>query len=678
MISIQPAIKKYAIILIAIIGIIAYANSFNNSFQFDDGYHIVDGAKIKKMSNVLSASHWKNVGNRPLAFFTLAVDYKLANKDKAGKPSVTGFHITNLLFHILAGFMAFLLSLEIMSLAILKKNKTINDFKVFIALFTAFIFVAHPIQTQAVTYIIQRMAVMAGFFYMWAVLLYIRGRNIHLKLGVEKKWKPYAYYATAFFAGFLAFLSKQNAITFPVAFILAEIFFIRNEQQKLDRKFLIVLASAVGVIILAGLLINGLPREYDRISRSDYLLTQFRVLVKYWQLLFLPVNQHLDYFFTISSSLWGAKELLSLLFLLAVIGLGIWLFVKKWFIVSFAIFWFYLALSLESSIIPIRDVIFEHRLYLAVFGFGFAISYLAFYFLSAKNANYPIIALSILTLVYIGASLNRNSVWKNPYTLWSDSVEKDPKRERAWYWLATYYMTEKDSEDALKCYDTSIKCNPGFPLAYNGRGNLKKETGDLDGAIKDYDMAIKTDPKYVTAYYNRGITYASLNKLDLAIEDYDHSISLGNKTSAVYYNRGNAKRRNKTYVSAIEDYDLAIKIEPGYPLAYFNRGLTKAQMKNHEDAIKDMDTAIKMDPNNHLFYNGKGVSLIALGKYQDAINNFNTCLKINPDFGQAFYNRGYAKQVGLNDKDGACKDWEIASAKGYKAALVYIQQYCNQ
>ena len=150
---------------------------------------------------------------------------------------------------------------------------------------------------------------------------------------------------------------------------------------------------------------------------------------------------------------------------------------------------------------------------MAVFGFGFAISYLAFYFLRKKNAKYPVIALSLLTVIYIGASLNRNKVWKNPYTLWTDSVKKSPKRERAWYWLATYYIVEKDPENAMKCYDTSIKCNPGFPLAYNGRANLKKETGDMKGALKDYDMAIKLDPNYVTAYYNRGITYAALNKL---------------------------------------------------------------------------------------------------------------------------------------------------------------------
>ncbi len=677
MISNQPLIKKYAFILIAVIGILAYANSFQNTFQFDDGYHIIETNKIKSMDNVLKASHWKDISNRPLAFFTLAVDYKLADKDAAGTPGVTGFHITNLIFHILAGFMAFLLALEIMSLSVFKKNKIISDYGVLIAFFTAAIFIAHPIQTQAVTYIIQRMAVMAGFFYMGAVLLYLKGRKSQLDKKQLKAWKPYAFYAGAFIAGILGFLSKQNAITFPLAFILVEILFIRNDEQKIDRKFLTIFASAVGVIIAFGIAINGLPAEYDKISRSEYLFTQFRVIIKYWQLMFLPIGQHLDYYWRVSTTLWGWPELTSLAAILLTIGLAVWLFMKKWFIASFAIFWFYLTISLESSIIPIRDVIFEHRLYMAVFGFGFAISYIAFYFLSKRKAIYPVVALSLLTVIYIGASLNRNSVWKNPYTLWSDSVKKSPKRERAWYWLATYYMSEKDMENAMKCYDTSIKCNPGFPLAYNGRGNLKKESNDLKGAIVDYDKAIKLDPAYITAYYNRGITYAALNKLKNAIADYDKSVQLGNKTSAVYYNRGNAKRRDKQYKAALEDYNVAVRLDPRHSLSYFNRGLTKAAMKNHEDAIKDIDIAIKLDPKNHLFYNGKGVSLIALKNYTLALDNINACIKLNPNFGQAYYNRGYIKQVGLNDKPGACKDWEIASSKGYKGANYYLNQYCK-
>jgi tetratricopeptide (TPR) repeat protein len=673
--SLQPLLKKYAIILIAVIGIIAYANSFNNSFQFDDGYHIIDGTKIKNFDNVLTASHWKGIQNRPLSFFTLALNYELNDSDN--KLDVTGFHVANLLFHILAGFIAFLLTLEILSLRVFRKNKVIQEYSVLIALFSAFIFVAHPIQTQAVTYIIQRMSVLAGLFYMWSVLLYIRGRKVHLQNKAEKKWKPYALYAGAFAAGVLAFLSKQNAASFPLAFILAEVMFIRNQENKIDRRFLAVVSSVVGVIILAGIAMNGLPSEYDKISRSEYLLTQFRVMAKYWQLLFLPVNQHLDYYWPISSSLWGYRELLSLAFLLGTIALGVLAFRKNWLIPAFAIFWFYLTLSIESSIIPIRDVIFEHRLYLAVFGFGFAISYLFFDLLGRKKQNYPIIALSILTIIYIGASLNRNKVWENPYTLWSDSVKKSPKRERAWYWLATYYTGEKDMENALKCYDTSIACNPRFPLAYNGRGNLKKESGDMKAALEDYNKAIALDPKYVTAYYNRGVTHAALNKLEEAIKDYDRSVALGNRTSAVYYNRGNAKRRNKNYASAIEDYNTAIKIDPSNTLGFFNRGLTKASLKNHEDAVKDIDQAIKMDPRNHLFYNGKGVSLIALNKFNEAIENFSQSVKLNPDFGQAYYNRGYAKQVGLNDKDGACKDWEIASSKGYKGANFYLQQYCK-
>ena len=677
MILYQKVIKKYAIILIALVGAIAYYNSFDNTFQFDDGYHIVEGTRIKDFNNVLTASHWKAINDRPVSFFTLAVDYKLASKEPNGTPKVKVFHLFNFLYHVLAGFMAFLLTLEILSLALFRKNKVIQENKVLIALFTAFIFVAHPIQTQAVTYIIQRMAVLAGLFYMGSVLLYIRGRNAHLQNRADKKWIPFAFYAGAFITGILGFLSKQNAVTFPLAFILTEILFIRNAQQKIDRKFLRNLSAAVGAIIVLLLIITGLPAEFDKISRTEYLYTQFRVLVKYWQLLFLPVNQHLDYNFPVSVTLWGAKELLSLGFILLTIALGVWSYLKKWHVVSFTIFWFYLTLSVESSIIPIRDVIFEHRLYLAVYGFGFLISYLAFYFLQPKNAKYPVIALSLLTLVYCWASINRNKVWENPYTLWSDSVKKAPERERAWYWLATYYASEKDRENAMKCYNTSINCNPGFHMAYNGRGNLKKEAGDLEGALKDYDMAIKLDPEYIIAYYNRGIVYSALNKSEKAIADYDRSIELGNRSSSVFYNRGNAKRKHKEFASAIEDYNTAISYDPKSSLSYFNRGLTKASLKNHEDALKDIDQAIRLDPYNPLFYNGKGVSLIALNRFQEAISNFDITIRLNPDFGQAYSNRGYAKQTGLNDNLGACKDWQIAVAKGFAGADMYLVQYCK-
>ncbi|MCK9400161.1 MAG: tetratricopeptide repeat protein [Bacteroidales bacterium] len=671
MASIQPLIKKYAIILITIIGIIAYANSFNNAFQFDDGYHIVEGSKIKNFDNVLKFSHWKAINDRPLSFFTLAVNYKLNELD------VAGYHVVNLLFHILAGLIAFLLTFEILSLPVFRKNRTIQDYKVLIALFSSMIFVAHPIQTQAVTYITQRMTVMAGLFYMWSVLLYIRGRNAHLEPARAKAWKSYAYYAGAIAAGALGFLSKQNAATFPLAFILVEILFIRDQQEKIDRRFLTTISCVVGGIILLGIILNGLPSEYDKISRSEYLFTQFRVMVKYWQLLFLPINQHLDYYWTISISLWGYKDLLSLALLLGTIALGVFLFRKNWLIPAFAIFWFYLTLSIESTIIPIRDVIFEHRMYMAVFGIGFAFSYLAFYFLGRKKQIYPVIVLSILTLVYMGASFNRNKVWKNIYTLWSDSTTKDPKRERAWYWLASYYTLEKDPENALKCYNTSIECNPNFPLAYNGSGNVKKETGDLKGALKDYNKAIQLDPNYMTAYYNRGIANAAMNQLSDAIKDYDQSIQVGNRSSAVYYNRGNAKRRKGQYSSAIEDYNIALEIDPKYPLAYFNRGLTKAGMKDHEGAIADIDFAIRLDPKNHLFYNGKGVSLLSLGKYQEAVNNFDLSIQMNSDFGQAYYNRGYAKLNGLSDLKGACEDWTVAASKGYKSAEHYIQLYCK-
>jgi protein O-mannosyl-transferase len=669
----QIHIKKYAIVLIAVVGIISYINSFNNAFQFDDGYHILEGSKIKDIHNFTDLSHWKNIENRPLSFFTLAVDYSIAKKDSTGKPKVTGFHITNFIFHILASFISFLLCFEIMSLAIFDTNQTIKKYSVFIALFASFIFVAHPIQTQAVTYIVQRMAVMAGLFYMLSVLLYIKGRKIHIKK--IDNWKPYLLYSLSFIAGILGFLSKQNALTFPLACILAEIFFIRNVKEEIDKKFLAFFASFVTILFFFGLLYKGLPVEYP-ISRWEYLLTQFRVLVKYWQLIFVPINQHVDYYFTLSTTLWDLEELISLAFLIGTILFSVFLFKRQWYIVSFSIFWFYVTLSIESSIIPIRDFIVEHRLYIALLGYSFSLSYVIFYFLGRKRMRYPLVVLSVVTVIYVGLSINRNIVWSTPYTLWADSVTKSPKRERGWYWLALYYRDNKDIRNSLRCYNIAIECNPSFTLAYNGRGNVKVDIGDFQGALDDYNTAIRLDPKYAIAYYNRGIAYSNLNRLQEAIQDYNRSIALGNASADVYFNRANAKRQNKEE-SFLNDYDRAIEIDPLHSTSYFNRGMTRAKLGDYQKALEDITISIKIDPKNYLYYNGKGLVLNDLKQYTESVENFTLCIQLNPKFGSAYYHRGSVKQSGLKDTKGACKDWERALAQGHQGAGYYLENLCK-
>jgi tetratricopeptide (TPR) repeat protein len=663
--------KKYpqiiSFVLIALISIIAYNNTFEVPLQFDDGAHIVERDKIKKFENYTTAKHWASINNRPLAHFTLAVNYVISEMD------TTSYHIFNLIIHILAGLIAFLLTREILSLPMFSRRyKPLARDS--IALFTALIFVSHPIQTQAVTYIIQRMTSMAGLFYMLSVYLYILARNKQIKANSLQSGAMLLVIAGV--AGVAGFLSKQSAVTFPLAWLLTELFFIRDRKGRFMKKYFRIATIMVLLITAAGLAYQGLPRETTEVSRGEYLMSQFKVYPKYLQLLVVPYGQNIDHHVIFPKDFFQLEIIGGLLLLLLTAAAGYFSY-KKYRLVSYGIFWYFITASVESSIIPIRDALFEHRMYLPMFGFSLIVSDVLVRNLGKKKLAYANYALASLTVIYTIATISRNEVWQTTKSLWQDSVEKAPGKERNWYWLAAANLLDQNREEAMEAYNMALKNNPQFVMAWNARANLKKEINDFEGALKDYNQALELNPQYAKAYYNRGVLNAAMKEYDKAIEDYEKSIKFGYGQSAVYYNRANSKMKSGKLEEAIKDYNIAINKNPKYALAHYNRGLTKAKMGDHDAALKDIDLAIRFDPNNHLFYNGKGVSLISLRKYNEAIRNFNQAIKLKPSNGQAYYNRGYAKYFGLDDKEGACTDWQTSAGYNYAGGRAMLNKYCK-
>lgn len=692
--------KIFSFLLIVVVAFLGYANTLDVPLQFDDGAHIRDNDKIRKMENYTTYTHWRNINNRPLAHYTLALNYHMSDffVDETGRERIdtTQFHIFNLIVHMLAGIFVFLLIREILSLPMFRK-KYPRKAADLIALFTAIVFITHPVQTQAVTYIVQRMTSMAGMFYLLSVFLYLKGRtsqiitttsvdNLKQDAGnkVRKVFRENVnislpavlYFAGALAAGVLGFLSKQSAATFIFAWLLVEIMFIRNKEGKFYKKYIIAYAAVAVGGVLGYIATAGLPREVPDISRGEYLITQFKVFVNYVQLMIAPVNQNIDHHVRFTDDLFTAANFLSFLFTLAVLAAGILTF-KKYRLVSFAIFWYFVTAAVESSVIPIRDAMFEHRLYLPFMGFGLILSDIAFRVVGRKKLAYGTYMMVVISFIYLGLTVSRNQVWRTEKSLWADSVKKAPGKERNWYWLAAANIAERNFEEALQNFNQAISNNPQFVMAYNARANLKKDMGDEKGAMADYNKALELDPKYSKALYNRGILKAAKKDYMGAIKDYDQSIKNGYRFSSVYYNRANSKMRDGQYEAAIKDYNIALDKNPRYALAYYNRGLTYAKMRNHEKAIEDIDKAIKVDPRNHLFYNGKAVSQINMGQFDEAIRNLNEAIRLKPDNGQAYYNRGYAKYFGGKDQEAACADWRLARKNNYPGGQVMLNKYCK-
>ncbi len=561
-----------AFLIIAIISILIYSNSFDCEFQFDDESNISEQIVIKKLSNFTDLSIWQNINFRPLAMFTFAINYHFHKLD------VNGYHVGNLIVHIIMGWFVFLLINLIFSLQSIKSDSFAED-KKYLALFAALICVAHPIQTQAVTYIVQRMTSLAAMFYIISIFLYAKGRIIHIKKGL--KLNALILYIGALLSGVFALLSKQNAVTFPLSMLLFELFFIRNKENKLFKKYIIISFSVLLFVFLAIVFSGNLHKETEQISRINYLITQFRVTVKYIQLLLLPVQQNLDYNFYASNTFWSLKEIGSFLIILSLLISGVLLF-RKQRVLSFGIFWFFLTLSLESSIFPISGIIYEHRLYLPMVGFSLCLITIIWRLFSYKRKSIMFILLMIIIFSYGYATFNRNKVWKTRYTLWSDVVKKSPNKARPNYNLGNVWTRKGKHNVAIKYYDRAVKTKPDFVDALNNLGNAWNSKGNIDKAIEYYNKVLEVNPNYTQALNNLGVISSNKGELDKAKEYYEKVLEIKPFDAEVINNLGIVWARKREFDKAIDCFKKALEIKPDYPNAKKNLKIASQEKKQLE------------------------------------------------------------------------------------------------
>jgi tetratricopeptide (TPR) repeat protein len=306
-------------------------------------------------------------------------------------------------------------------------------------------------------------------------------------------------------------------------------------------------------------------------------------------LLILPINQVFDYNYKLVTSFLDPRAWVCFLALLGLIALGIATF-KKHRVISFGIFWFFLTLSIESSIIPLQDLIFEHRTYLPSFGFFLILAYLIYWLTWDKART---IGLSIFALIIVSNSVltyMRNNVWKDEITLSTDSIKKSPGKARPYNNRGDALVDKDRFEEANKDFDKAIELLPTFAMAYYNRGNMYQKQKKYDQALADFNKAIRYRPDFDKAYNNRGTLYKETSRFDEAIVDYDRAISINPGYYMVYNNRGSVYILQKQYQLAIEDLDRAIAIKPDFAEAFGNRGIAKLKLANADGCV-DLKTA---------------------------------------------------------------------------------------
>lgn len=566
-------------------GALVYSNSWDVPFQFDDEPQILLNHSVRDLSDIKAV--WSFARPRFLPFLSFAFNNTISYHQ------AFGFHLFNFIVHVFNTFWVYLLTQLLLSAP---KMRGVYSGKVssYLSFLTALIFLSHPLQTGAVTYLVQRSTLLGTFFYLGAMVFYFKGRSD------EKK----ACYYLAFVMALLAMFSKEIAFTLPFAIVLTEILFcgLGGDWKKTFSRWLpfLLLCAIVPYLHISNPpdknLLWFMPSTVDRgsIPPVSYLLTQLNVISTYLRLFFLPIHQNLDYDYSISHSFLAPETLGCFLFLSGLLIAGIWL-VKKNRLAALAIFWFFLTLSVESSFVPLRDVIFEHRMYLPLAGCAIFLTVTLFYFI--KRTSVAMAAGLLIVFVFSSIAYARNQVWKTEVSLWEDVVRKSPHKSRGYLYLANAFLKERRSQKARECLEKVLRIDPLNVKAYHNLGVIYRMEGDPDRAIANYKRSIEINPGSVASLNNLALVYIENNQLDLAMETLRKALEVNPDFASAYFSLGLLYEKKGDLKGQMESFTKAMMLDPYLAPAHFKLGLIFNNGGELEKAAQFFRKSCALDPN---------------------------------------------------------------------------------
>ncbi len=633
--------KAVAIIIIIILGFIAYANSLNGEFIRDDITLIRDNIYIKSWSKVLKCftkdiaiggrQEWNSY--RPFQMFTYMMDYSLWKLD------VRGYHLTNIILHIIVALCIYYF------LNILYDNKLLS-------LFASALFVVHPIHTNAICYISGRADSLVAIFMLLAFIIYIRI--------LDKKNAP--LYILMLLTYILALLSRENSLILPALLLLYHYAF--KKKIKLNNLIPIICLALIYILlrltVLRPLLFN-VTYTTTLIERTPGF---FVAVTNYIKLLLLPFNLYAGYG-TKVFNLSDPKALLGILISLFLLIYAFRIRAKNNLVV-FSICWFFITLLPQSNLYPINAYMAEHWLYIPSIGFFLVLAKgLSYLYKNKKFQAFTIVLIISLLAFYSFLTIRQNNYWRESIAFYERTFERTPDNVEEYLNLGNVYKDLGEYDKAIASYKKVIEFNPNSAKAYNNLGAMYHYTDRKIEAIAAYKKAIEIKPDYDEAYNNLGVTYKDLGRYDEAIVSYRRSIKINPEYASPYYNLGEIYINTDRYEEAIEVYKEAIEINPTYADAYNNMGVCYSKVGKTKEAISSFKKAVEIDPDYADAYNNLALTYYNIGKKEEATTAFKKVVEIDPS--RAAVHRDLAIVYYQNEEyDLAVKHCDKAIGLGHK------------
>ncbi|HXA80955.1 MAG TPA: tetratricopeptide repeat protein [Opitutaceae bacterium] len=655
-----------ACVAIVLAALAVYSNSFSGPFIYDDVVAITENPTIRHLWpvwRVLSPPGHLTVSGRPLINLSLALNYALSGD------AVWSYHAVNLLIHILAGLALFGIVrrtiLERPTFNIQRSTSKANPRAISpesrfagaatpLALTVALLWVVHPLQTECVTYVIQRTESLMGLFYLLTLYCFVRGveaqefyggpstgsgHSTPKKVACHER-RPKAgveWFAASILSCLLGMASKEVMVSAPLMVLLYDRTFVAGSfraawQQR--RKLYLGLAATW---LLLGYLVattgdrGGSAGFGDGISERTYALTQFRAIVHYLRLSVWPQPLVFDYGRSVLRQVAEAAPYAAIILTLVILTVvGLWRNRALGFLGA----WFFAILAPSSSVVPVvTETMAEHRMYLAL---AAVITVIVFGLYALLGRRSVVIGLALA--VGLGVlTARRNEDYRSELAIWSDTVAKCPDNPRAHNNLGDALMNIPGQlSQAIFAYEAAVRIDPNFSVAHNNLGCvLANIPGRWPEAISHFETVFRIAPGNAKARNNLGIILYKAGRTSEAMIQFEAAVRIKPDYAEAHRNLGIALDEVGRIPEAAAQFKQVVRIDPDNAEAHNSLGIILDKAGRMPEAIAQFEEAVRIDPNGAEVHKNLSIALGKVGRIPEAIDQCQEVLRIKPDSADA-------------------------------------------
>ena len=601
--------------VIAVAALAAYFNSFGGPFVYDDGPSIPNNPSIRHFASAFFPPHsiGETVGGRPLLNLSLALNYAISGT------SVWSYHALNLLIHLAAGLALFgLVRRTLVRLGFAAPTLA--------ACAAALVWTVHPLQTESVTYIVQRSESLMGMCYLLTLYCFARG----LDSPAEKKW-----FVLSFVSCLAGMASKEVMVSAPLMVLLYDRTFVAGSFRAAlaQRKKIYAALASTWLLLVVCVASTGGNRGGTAgvdvgVGAWAYWLTQFRAITRYVTLSFWPEPLAFEY-----GTFWETNPTAVIphaLLVIALVATTLWALVRRPAL-GFLGAWFFVMLAPTSIVPGTTQMIVEHRMYLSLA----AVVVLT---VAAAQVRFgPRIAFAFFAAaaVLLGLTVRRNYDYRSEVSLWADTVAKRPANALAHCNLAISLVAKEQLADAIAHYETSLRLAPNAPNTHYNYGVLLSRLGRTPEAIDHYEHAIRYFADFPSAQSNLGTLLFLNGRAAEAIPYLEQALRLKPDDSETHCTLANALYQTGRTPAALEHYARALALSPTNADHHYNFGNTLFQLGRMSDAIAHYEQSIAIRPDDADTHFNLGLALEQVGRRGDAMAQLEAALRLKSDFVEA-------------------------------------------